>query len=60
MCIANAPLISMLKLLPDPINNHVIHSFEQNKKVHATLIQDSLFFYDFVTKSIQNNQNLIG
>ena len=30
----------------------------KNKQVLATLLQDFLVFYQFTTKSIQNNQNL--
>ena len=48
--VANAPLTSMLKILPDPIINW---HFCQNKQIIATLL---LVFNQFATKSIQNNQ----
>ncbi len=58
MCDANAQLISMLKILLDlmMINYSIGSSAKINKYLQLSL--GFLIFYDFVTKLIQNNQNV--
>ena len=57
MFIANA---SMFKIISDPIINNTIGSSAKiNTKISpCNSVSVFLAFYDFVTKSIQNNQNL--
>ncbi len=56
MCVANAPLSSMLKILSDPIIIQTIGSSMQINKCKSAL--GFLVFYQFAFKSIQNKQNL--